>query len=328
MSKLESNKKLLQELKEMSIDETRQSGYEKQVTEFVSEIYSGKIVPSENKLIHPYEIDIYLPELKLGIEFNGLYWHNSDFKHAKYHLNKSNRCAKQGIRLIHIFEDEWIYKRDIIKSKIRHILGNTENKIYARNCTIENITLDDKNKFLEKNYYTGYSRKSSIYKSLYSEIDGIKTCVALMVLSKPEKEYLSLRYDYEITYYATLCNHSVVGGFSKLLHYFELNYSWNNLCSIVDRRYSNDNMFLINGFKTVCNLKPKCWYFNNNHLAKRINEKNFRKEISYNQNNNEDITTKQILKNNNNYKQIYDCGYILVSYERKSNGKEKTTDTK
>ena len=84
---------------------------------------------------------MYFPELKVGIEYNGLYWHSEEMgKDRNYHFNKSLECYDKGIRLIHVFEDEWLYKQDIVKSKIKHILGlNTNERVYARKCYIKEV---------------------------------------------------------------------------------------------------------------------------------------------------------------------------------------------
>ena len=70
--------------------------------------------------------------MKLAFEFNGLYWHNELNKTNNYHLNKSNLCEEKGIQLISIWEDDWVYKQDIVKSMILNKLNKTKNRIYAR----------------------------------------------------------------------------------------------------------------------------------------------------------------------------------------------------
>ena len=78
--------------------------------------YDGEIIPRCRKIISPYELDLYLPNLKLAIEFNGMYWHSIEFDpENKYtHRRKSLLCRDKGIRLIHIFEfedlDDQIFK--------------------------------------------------------------------------------------------------------------------------------------------------------------------------------------------------------------------------
>lgn len=74
-------------------------------------------------VISPYEIDIYLPDYKIGIEYNGLYWHSSLFKDKAYHLTKTEYAAQNGVYLLQIFEDEYVNKKQLVLNKIKHILN-------------------------------------------------------------------------------------------------------------------------------------------------------------------------------------------------------------
>lgn len=96
----------------------KKSGQELKILEFIKSIYNGEIKTNVKTLINPFEIDIYIPELKIGIEFNGLYWHSDKFKDKNYHYEKHMRCKNIGIDLLQIWEDDWIYKTDIVKSII------------------------------------------------------------------------------------------------------------------------------------------------------------------------------------------------------------------
>lgn len=108
------------------------SGYEIQLLDFISSNIKTDILKNNRTILNnEYELDIYLPKLKLAFEFNGLYWHNEINKPNNYHLNKTDMCNKSGIQLIHIYEDDWKYKKNIIESMILNKLNKTQNKIYA-----------------------------------------------------------------------------------------------------------------------------------------------------------------------------------------------------
>ena len=88
---------------------------EKKIVNSIKSVYSGEVIENSRKIIAPQEIDIYLPQLKLAIEFNGLYYHSQlRNKTKEYHLNKSIVCRKKGIRLIHIYEFEDIDKQILL----------------------------------------------------------------------------------------------------------------------------------------------------------------------------------------------------------------------
>jgi len=115
------------------------SNKENKLLEFIKENYDNKIIENSKEIITPYELDIYLPELKLAFEFNGLYWHNELYKPKDYHKIKSDLCEEKGIQLVHIWEDDWQHKQDIVKSIILNKLGRTPNKILVSKCTIKEL---------------------------------------------------------------------------------------------------------------------------------------------------------------------------------------------
>lgn len=106
----------------------------------ISSIYFGSIYLNNRKIIHPYELDLYLPELNLAIEYNGTYWHSQEKgKSINYHLNKSILCREKNIRLIHIYEFEDFNKQiELIKSLI---LGKDlyPKEDFNKNNLIDNI---------------------------------------------------------------------------------------------------------------------------------------------------------------------------------------------
>ena len=125
---------------------------EKEVYEIIKSIYFYEIIESYRDGL---EIDIFIPELKLGFEFNGLYYHSDKFKDKNYHIDKTNHFKERGIRIIHIWEDDWVYKKEIIKSQILNIIG-LSNKIGARKCDVMEIKdLKLVREFLNNNHKIG-----------------------------------------------------------------------------------------------------------------------------------------------------------------------------
>ncbi|MDE5888940.1 MAG: DUF723 domain-containing protein, partial [Bacilli bacterium] len=130
---------------------------EKDVFKYCSKL-NQNIEENVRNIISPYELDIYLPDYKLAIEYNGLLWHSEKYgKDRNYHLNKLELCNQQGINLIQIFEDEYLEHKDIVLSKIKHILGKDTDlpKIQARKCIVREITKEESRNFLNKNHIQG-----------------------------------------------------------------------------------------------------------------------------------------------------------------------------
>ena len=114
------------------------------------------------------EIDIYIPQKRFGIEYHGLYWHSEIYKPKNYHLLKTNECNKNGISLIHIFEDEWLYKKEIVVSILLNKIKQINTNIYGRKCEIREISSKISKDFLNKNHIQG-NVNSKVKIGLYYE---------------------------------------------------------------------------------------------------------------------------------------------------------------
>lgn len=196
-----------------------------------------------------FEIDIYIPELKIGIEYNGVYFHSingrkKDIISTAYHYNKSKYAQNLGINLIHIWEDQWINQKDIIKDILKARLGIlSENKIYARQCKIKEITTKDYKKFCEDNHIQGY-KKASIKLGLYYNDILVQIASFNKVTNTGKASILNNKYDYEWTRGCIASNNKVIGGTSKLFKYFVSVYNPNSvLC------YADWNLFNGQGYK-------------------------------------------------------------------------------
>lgn len=99
------------------------SNGEQDLYNYISSIYDGDISRSNRTLIKPLEIDIVIDELKLGIEFNGDYWHSDRIKDKYYHLNKLKSCLLKGYKLLQIKEYDWNNNKEVIKRKLSNIIN-------------------------------------------------------------------------------------------------------------------------------------------------------------------------------------------------------------
>lgn len=133
------------------------SKVEQEILDFVVSIVGEEnVITNDRELLNGREIDIYIPSLKLGFEVNGLIWHSEKYNIDKnYHLNKTLDCQKLDIHLIQIFEDEWLFKREIVKSRISYLLKDCHRTIYGRKCKIKEIDYITSQKFLENNHIQG-----------------------------------------------------------------------------------------------------------------------------------------------------------------------------
>lgn len=202
------------------------------------------IIQHDRKMINPQELDFYIQDKKVAIEFNGSYWHSTLFLDKRYHQNKTIACAKKGIRLIHIFEHEW--KDDTTRIKLENMLhnivGTYGKKIRASSTSICNISTVEAKEFLDK-YHLQNNAKSEIKLGLkYND-----ELVAVMTFGSPRFESC---YEYELIRYSTNCNYRVYGAASKLFNYFVTTYKPNSIVTYCDITKFSGNMYTKLGFKT------------------------------------------------------------------------------
>lgn len=278
------------------------SKYEYELYEFCKP-YFEDVELNVRGVIGNNEIDIYIPSIELGIEFNGLYWHGeiSANRDYKYHLNKYNMCKEQGISVINIFEDEWIHKKDIVKSILLSKFGKIENRIYARKCTIVNPEFKQIKQFLTDNHIQGYINSSVVYGLQYND-----ELVSILTFSKAR---FNDSYVWEITRFCNKINTTVIGGFSKLLKMFIESHK-GTILTYADVRYSEGNLYKQNGFTFVKHAKPN--YFYTDDHAKRYSRNRFQKHklkdilCIYDPN----LTEWENMQLNG-YDRIWDCGNIV-----------------
>jgi hypothetical protein len=225
---------------------------EKEVLDFVRENYSGLILTHDKKVLDGKEIDIYLPELGLGIEYHGMYWHLETSVGRKYHELKANLADSAGVQLIQLYEDEWFSRNEIVKSKIRCLLGKCR-RIMARKTVLRKLTVNEKNVFLDSTHIQGSSNSAVAYGLFY-----LGELVACMTFGKSR---YNKNFDYELLRYSSARDTVVVGGAAKLLSYFRKNFA-GSIISYADRRWSCGNLYKKLGFRLDGISKPSFSYFN------------------------------------------------------------------
>lgn len=262
--------------------------------------------PSNKKILAGNELDLYLPDYNIAIEYNGLYWHSEKQGRNKfYHVDKSIKCAEKNIQLIHIFSDEWDNKKEIIKKRLLHYLHKEPSSIYARKCKIVKLKKEDKKIFLEENHLQG-NDKSNIFLGLKYEnnIVAVMTFGALRsslgYKNKEENTYELYRY----------VSNNVIGGFNKLLKYFINEYEPNKIITYANRNWSSDNKFCFYekmGFKYAGVTKPNYYYTKD--YNKREHRYNYRKDILVKMGSDPNMSETEIMKIMG-YDKIWDTGNL------------------
>ena len=275
---------------------------EKEVLDFVKSIYSGEVIENDRSIISPYELDIYIPEKKVAIEFDGIYWH-SDANEigADYHSMKTMMCEEKSIRLLHVFENEWSLKQEIVKDRLINILGICQDRIYARKCTVSKIGSMVANDFLEANHLQGADNSSIRYGLFYND-----ELVAVMTFGKPR---FSKGYDFELIRFATKIGCHIVGGASKLLNHFRSSHS-GSIVSYADRRYSDGHLYEKLGFSLVGVSKPNYVWMKKGEILTRYQCQKHRLSSVLGDDFDESESESQNMARNG-WNRIYDCGNLV-----------------
>jgi len=265
---------------------------ESKLYDYIKSIYAGEIICG---YMNEFEIDIYLPELKLGFEFNGLYWHSDLYKKKDYHINKTNHFKNKDIRIIHIWEDDWLYKQEIIKSQISSLFS-INKKIFARKCFVSSVSVEDARKFLDDNHIQGFVN-SSVKIGLYQD----NKLVSIMTFDKFEGRKRMMNNEWNLNRFCTLLNTTVIGGASKLLSYFIDTNKVTRIISYADIDWSIGNMYYKLGFNNTFESGPDYKYVIN---GRRVHKSGYKKSRL-----NTELTESMEMKRRNIYR-IYDCGKI------------------
>lgn len=280
---------------------TNISKAEEEISNFLKEHLEVK--QSDREQLGIRELDIFIPEKKLAIEYNGLYWHSEKFKDKKYHQEKRRLCESKGIKLLQIFEDEWLLKKEIVKSRLINEIGGNTTKIYARNCVIREVNSKDSNKFLEINHIQG-KLNSRIRLGLYYK-DELVSLMTFGGLRKNLGQH-SKEGSYELLRFCSKLNINVAGGASKLNSYFEKTFKPKETISYADLRWSSGKVYYNLGFKLEHTTEPNYFYTKG---ITRENRFNYRKSELIKKGFDKNKTEREIMLELG-YNRIYDAGAL------------------
>ena len=282
------------------------SDIENDIYLYIKSIYSGKIIQNDRSILNGKEIDIYLPEMNLAIEFNGLYWHSEVYKDKMYHQEKTILCENKGIQLIHIWEDDWLDKKDIVKDIIQSKLGMND-KIPARKCTIKEVSSKESKEFLEKYHIQG-NVNASIRIGLYYD----DSLVEIATFGKLRNILHSNGQEnqYELYRLCSKSGYTVVGGVSKLLTHFIRKYQPKQIVSYANLDISNGNVY--NSFFKKISITSPGYYWSKDGY--KYHRSNFTKHILVKNGYDKNKTEEEIMHELGYYK-VYDSGNIKYVWE-------------
>lgn len=257
--------------------------------EFNEWIKSLNVNVIENYDIKSTIVDFFIPQFNIAIDFVSVYWSSElNSLNRNLLLNKTNLCKEKNIFLIHIFEDEWLTKKEIVKSIIKSKLNIFDREIDSSKCIIKNITFKQAENFLNNNNIFGYDTSKINIGMFYNQ-------ELISVLSI--KPYDNEEYRWEISRFCSLIN-TKINSFKKLSDFFNEKYVF-----YVDKRYFSGSSLQLNKLKDI---EPIYWYVKNRI---RHNKKNFQKnKLKYLLHNYDPNITEWQNMQLNGYDRVWDCG--------------------
>jgi hypothetical protein len=283
---------------------------ENEIYEYVKSLGFENAEQGNRDILDGLEIDVYIPEKRTGIEFNGLYWHSeANGKDKHYHLNKTLKAEESGVKLLQVFEDEWNGHRDVVLSKIRHILGVDSDRVKtgARKCVISEIGKKAAMEFLNMWHVQGFSASTIYYGAFYGDI-----LVAVMSF-----KHYSDADEWELTRFATHGGYSIPGIGGKMFSRFVKDSDPDVVKSFADRRWTLDkdnNLYTNIGFVLDEICKPDYRYIDENERKHKFG---FRKQILHRKYGVPLEWTEKQMCDSLGFYRIWDCG--LFKYVWKNN---------
>jgi hypothetical protein len=230
----------------------RGSDFEHQVFLEISKLLPNTDIIQGDKSLIGKELDIFIPSMKLAIECNGVYWHSEmNGRGRSYHLNKSLLCAEKGVHLIHVWDNQWNNKRNLIISRLKSLLQRND-RVHARKCSIAELTVKDANQFLAENHIQGEC-SSSIRIGLFHNAE----LIAVMTFGKSR---FSKKAEYELLRFCSKIGTNVIGGSSKLFKYFLRLYNPKNVISYSDKSFNTGKSYESLGFTKSHSSSPAYYY--------------------------------------------------------------------
>ena len=224
------------------------SGKEINFIKFITDNYSGETILNY-RILDRKEIDIFIPELKIGFEFNGLYWHSDEFKDNDYHKNKVDVALSKGIKLFHVYDNDWLYKKDIIKNDILRLLKPIKK---------EKINIFESDKYISNLYVSNnnlYDYEKSNINICASNLDN--EIISMISIQKKKNIFEIIRLtgdDY----------------FDELFDYFNKKYKPKTIFGNVNKDWNLYNFYERNNFLFESETEPSYQYlFKNNILLEK-----------------------------------------------------------
>lgn len=258
----------------------------------------------DRTIIAPQELDFYLPDHRLAIEFNGLYWHSEKvLADRRYHFRKFRRCDEQNIKLLQIFEHELKFKSNIVLDRLAHALQLNRVSIGARRCAIEKLSNSTARDFFNSNHLQGNRPTNQVWALTYQGR-------MLAALSMARSRYSKKLAHWELLRYATAAGYSVPGGLTRLFQTAVNELQAQCVVSYANLSWGSGQVYAQAGFELVRYSDPAAWYF------KSLDQVRSRMQFQVHQLDNPNKLTESQWAEANGWQRFWDSGNAVWLWKR------------
>jgi hypothetical protein len=219
---------------------------EKEIKKYLDE-FGVDIDIRNRKILDGLELDFVIPERRLAIEYCGIYWHSTKKLSeitktpSSYHRKKLDKCLEKGYSLLTIFGDEWEHKKDLIKSKIRHLLLKDKDVLYTRVCKLKEVQKKEAHDFFKQNHLQGSTGFKYGFGLFYNN-----ELVACITVGSPNRKHTALDGALEVKRLALKQGLHIPGAFGKIFSKIKAKAKANGVPEIIsfcDLRWSTGNIY-------------------------------------------------------------------------------------
>jgi hypothetical protein len=246
-----------------------------------------------------FEIDIYIPELNLGIEYNGVYWHSLKHKNKHYHIEKTEHFKRLGISIIHIWDYEWRDRKKQVLNFLNPKLGLCKS-IGARKCDFRPVGRSTAKQFCEDNHIQGAPAHSIYSLGIFYN----NTLVGLATFSKHHRN----SKDVVLSRLCFTDGIVVAGGLSKLSKIASQHFE-QDIITWVHKTLSTGASYTKAGWEVVGELGPDYFYITQNG-SKVIPKQSRTKKAAKTPENMTELQHAEL----DGLIRVYDCGKIRLVY--------------
>jgi hypothetical protein len=229
------------------------SANEQAMFDFIKQYVPAAKQSVRNMLDGKEEMDVVIESMGLAFEYNGLYFHSEKFgKDRHYHQSKTDAAQRNNIRLIHIFDDEWVYKREWCESYIKRILKVEQQVVYARKCVTKVVAMAEVRSFLEQYHLQGSAGEKAM---AFYDKDELIAVATTKTLKNGQVELSRWCVKFGITLH---------GGLGKVAKYLPFDISY------CDTAKFDGHGYTASGMKLLRKTQPSYWYTNGKVRKNRI----------------------------------------------------------